>query len=410
MIKDFQPYSNLWLTTRLWHKSNNSWLNDPWEKLNANDLDATFENCNKVMSGVLRFFKDKEFPKITKIAESMKKAIDDFKPYVPLAVALRKDGMKDRHWDQISAKVGFDIRPKEGFTLTSVIESNMLSNIELCETVGERAYKEFHIEKSLTKMQGDWKDCNFMLPQFKTTTTNFIAGFDDAVTMLDEHIVTTQAMNFSPFKKPFEKEIEEWNGKLMLVSDTLEEWIKCQGQWMYLQPIFDSPDIMKQLPAESKRFKSVDSTWRHIINTAKQCPNILITCSKEGLKEKFQEANKNLEIVQKGLADYLEKKRSNFARFYFLSNDELLEILSQTKEVRNVRPHLRKVFEAMADLEFADDDTILAMFSGEGEKVDFVKKVDPKDRNVEFWMGDVEKMMVASVRNVLEFSIIDYKQ
>ena len=50
------------------------------------------------------------------------------------------------------------------------------------------------------------------------------------------------------------------------------------------------------------------------------------------------------------------------------------------------------------------------MFSGEGEKVNFVKKIDPKDRNVEFWMGDVEKMMIMSVRNVLEFSVIDYKQ
>ena len=136
----------------------------------------------------------------------------------------------------------------------------------------------------------------------------------------------------------------------------------------------------------------------------------MLTCSKEGLKEKFQEANKNLEIVQKGLADYLEKKRSVFARFYFLSNDELLEILSQTKEVRNVRPHLRKVFEAMADLEFADDDTIWAMFSGEGEKVNFVKKIDPKDRNVEYWMGDVEKMMTLSVRQVLYHSVLEYKE
>ena len=410
MAKDFQPYSNLWLTTRQWFKSHNSWLNDSWEKLNAGDLDNTFENCNKVMSQVLRFFRDKDFPKITKIADSMKKNIDDFKPYVPLAVALRKDGMKDRHWDQISAKVGFDIRPQEGFNLTTVIESGMFKHIEIAEEVGERAYKEFHIEKSLVKMQADWKPVEFMLPQFKQTTTNFIAGFDDAMQMLDEHIVTTQAMTFSPFKKPFEQEIEEWNAKLMMVSETLDEWVKCQGQWMYLQPIFDSPDIMKQLPQESKRFKSVDSTWRHIVNQAKAAPNILITCSKEGLKEKFQEANKNLEIVQKGLADYLEKKRSVFARFYFLSNDELLEILSQTKEVRNVRPHLRKVFEAMADLEFADDDTIHAMFSGEGEKVNFVKKVDPKDRNVEFWMGDVEKMMTNSVRNVLYYSITDYKE
>lgn len=106
----------------------------------------------------------------------------------------------------------------------------------------------------------------------------------------------------------------------------------------------------------------------------------------------------------------MEKKRSVFARFYFLSNDELLEILSQTKEVRNVRPHLRKVFEAMADLEFRDDDTIWAMFSGEGEKVNFVKKIDPKDRNVEYWMGEVERMMQLSVRNVLLFSVEDYLQ
>ena len=47
----------------------------------------------------------------------MKAGIDAFKPIVPVAVALRKDGMKDRHWDELSKKVGFDIRPDEEFTL-----------------------------------------------------------------------------------------------------------------------------------------------------------------------------------------------------------------------------------------------------------------------------------------------------
>ena len=209
--------------------------------------------------------------------------------------------------------------------------------------------------------------------------------------LLDEHIVATQAMQFSVFKKPFEAEIEEWNNKLLLASDTLEQWVSCQGQWSYLQPIFDSADIMKQLPAETKRFKGVDIKWRYIMNQCHENPSILDNCSKEGLKESFVDANKNLELVQKGLKEYLEKKRSNFARFYFLSDDDLLEILSQTKEVRRVRSHLRKVFEAIADLEFRDDDTMVAMMSVEGEKVDFVRRVDPKDRNVEFWMGDVEK-------------------
>ncbi len=82
-----------------------------------------------------------------KIAETIKKGVDDFKSTVPLAVALRKEGMKDRHWDAISQHVGFDLRPNDNFTLTTVIEKGMLSHIEIAEEIGEKAFKEYNIEK-----------------------------------------------------------------------------------------------------------------------------------------------------------------------------------------------------------------------------------------------------------------------
>lgn len=286
----------------------------------------------------------------------------------------------------------------------------MKSHVAKAEEIGEKAYKEFHIEKSLRSMKAAWENQNFRLNKYKTSGTFTVAGYDEAINLLDEHIVNSQAFQFSPFKKPFEEEINTWCNMLMLCNNTLEEWIKCQGAWTYLQPIFDSADIMKQLPSETKRFKSVDTKWRIILQYAQDKPSILANCTKDGLMESFIEMNKNLETVQKGLNEYLEKKRSLFARFYFLSDGELLEILSQTKEVRRVRSHLRKVFEAINDLEFKPNDDIVAMMSVESEKIDLMKKVSPIDRNVEFWMGDIEKQMCISMRHVFEEGLKDYAQ
>lgn len=100
--------------------------------------------------------------------------------------------------------------------------------------------------------------------------------------------MNTQVIQFSAFKKPFETEILQWYNELKMVSDVMEEWMKCQGQWMYLQPIFDSGDISKQLPAESKKFRTVDNVWKANINLAKQFVNVKVVCCTEGLLEKIK--------------------------------------------------------------------------------------------------------------------------
>lgn len=74
---------------------------------------------------------------------------------------------------------------------------------------------------------------------------------------------------------------------------------------------------------------------------------IVECCASDGLLSRFNNANNNLEEIQKCLEEYLETKRAAFPRFYFLSNDELLEILSQTRNAHAVQPHLRKCFDSI---------------------------------------------------------------
>ena len=111
--------------------------------------------------------------------------------------------------------------------------------------------------------------------------------------------------------------------------------------------------------------------------------------------------------VQKGLNEYLETKRSAFPRFYFLSNDELLQILSQAKDPTAVQPHLRKCFDGIAKLTFESDLRMSEMLSGDGEMVPFSEPLYPKG-NVEFWLMEVERAMRNSVRDCIKRALEAY--
>ncbi len=87
---------------------------------------------------------------------------------------------------------------------------------------------------------------------------------------------------------------------------------------------------MRQMPVESRRFGVVDAYWRKTMEAAKKQGNIMdFVTDTDNLLKTFQESNKMLDMIGKHLNEYLETKRLAFPRFYFLSNDELLSILSQ---------------------------------------------------------------------------------
>ena len=111
-----------------------------------------------------------------------------------------------------------------------------------------------------------------------------------------------------------------------------------------------------------------------------------------------------------------------FARFFFLSNDELLEILSQTKDPGAVQPFLGKCFEGVNRVVFGreipgnednkDDLRIMKMVSNEGEKVDMFSIVDPNTPankgNVEMWLGEFELFMRITVKEIMQDAMKAY--
>uniref|UniRef100_A0A8C4W521 Dynein axonemal heavy chain 1 n=1 Tax=Gopherus evgoodei TaxID=1825980 RepID=A0A8C4W521_9SAUR len=295
-------------------------------------------------------------------------------------------GMRNRHWEMLSKEININV--KKALCNVHVLRPKV--NLLLL------------ISQALDKMESEWVSILFNVLPYKETETFILKSPDEASQLLDDHIVMTQSMSFSPYKKPFEDRMNTWETKLKMT----QEWLTCQRSWLYLEPIFSSEDINRQLPVESKRYQTMDRTWRKIMKNANENREVRL-CVLTWLLESLRKCNQLLDLVQKGLSEYLETKRGAFPRFYFLSDDELLEILSQTKNPTAVQPHLRKCFENIARLLFQEDLQITHMYSAEGEEVKLFFPIYPTG-NVENWLLEVEKSMKASVRDNIERSIRVY--
>ena len=397
MTSSLEPYVTLWTTLSDSYDKFSSWMNGPFIRLNPEDVEAETAEAFRKLYKLTKVFSGltgtESRPGPLAVSEEGKAKVQSFQEYTPLITAICNPGLRERHWLQLAELVGFEVKRDEVTSLKRLLDLDIASQLTKITELSDNASREWSIEKALDKMITDWQDLAFELGPWKETGTYILKGgpVDEAQMLLDDHIVKSQAMTASPFAKPFIERLAPWERKLVRFQDILEQWLKCQGKWLYLEPIFGAEEIMKQIPREGLAFREMDATWRRIMLNVKETPLMTAVADFEGLLDDLVKCNQSLDVVEKGLNDFLDTKKMAFPRFFFLSNDELLEILSEAKDPLNVQPFVKKCFEAVKELTFEKDGEISGMVSVEGEKIPFMDNVNPAlSGAVETWLLEVE--------------------
>lgn len=419
--RELDPYHELWNLIAAWKTGKEEWDKSMVYQLDYETMVKQKKTTQAKIGGLLLQFhnaeEEKKPSKPIKVCREMETEFNEFDKVLPVVQSLVSKGMQDRHWEKVNkeceeAGIELEWTSKAQYTLKEVREKKMENIKDSLLEISDRANREYLNESMLNEMEKEWEPLNIQLKKWKETGTFVITGetVDDLTAYLDDHIVKTQTMKGSTFAKEFAPRINIWEKNLLYIRDTLDVWLQVQAAWLYLQPIFLSPDIKRDLQNAGQKFNRIDRQWRELMENTLREPRAIDLPNNQQLKLNLDEMLTTLDEIQSKLNDYLNKKRAQFPRFYFLSTDGLIEVLSEARDPTRIQKFVKILFEGIKSFIFNDQEAITAMKSSEGEQIEFSSPVETRLHKglVEQWLREFEETMYTEVRAFIEQSFEDF--
>ncbi|XP_043277760.1 dynein axonemal heavy chain 2 [Venturia canescens] len=400
--KDLTAIELVWKLTGEWdvaweqYKTVNFWT------IEMDEMNATANILLRKLSRLSKELNNKNW----EIVEHSRLRVDTFRRTLPLITDLKNPALRERHWRKVKETVGRDFdEASSDFTLDTLADIKIQNFSERVSEISMAATMELAIETNLKNISDVWKIMPVEMVAYKDKGIFRLKTVDDIIQTLEDHLIQLSAMKSTSFVEPFVAEVDYWERALSTVAEVLEMVLSVQRSYMYLDNTFNAEDIRKQLPKETDDFDKLTDRWREITSRMALAGLVLPACHEPPhLLEHLNKLSNKLEGIQRALEQYLETKRHAFPRFYFISNDDLLEILANSKRPDRIQSHITKLFDNIKSLQLIKSVTgkYLAdgMYSREGEYVEFLHSVI-LDGQVESWLCEVEKAMQDCLREVL---------
>ncbi|KAH1023596.1 hypothetical protein HUJ04_012770 [Dendroctonus ponderosae] len=418
--RDLRLLKQLWDYVHIVHTCVNDWKTTPWRKIDVENMDI---ECKKFAKEIRMLDKEmRGWNTYTGLESTVKNTLTSLK-----AVGeLQNPAIRERHWDQlmVSTKALAAI-PQEfktkivmdyNTTLADLLELNLHECEEEVKNIVDKAVKEMSMEKILKELNSTWSSMEFEHETHPRTGCTLLRASEELIETLEDNQVQLQNLITSKFIAHFLEEVSSWQNKLGLADQVITVWFEVQRTWMHLESIFmSSEDIRNQLPEDSERFDIIDRDFKELMKDISKVPNVVESTNKAGLLEILEELQRNLTLCEKALAVYLETKRLAFPRFYFVSSADLLDVLSNGNQPKQVAKHLTKLFDSIAHLKFSTDDAgnitnvIEGMYAKDGEYVKFHENTDCCGP-VEVWLNKIQAAMRSTIRTDIGEGALSYEE
>ncbi|XP_062329494.1 dynein cytoplasmic 2 heavy chain 1 [Osmerus eperlanus] len=396
ILQDMEQCSSMWSLYEEWHQGFQEKAQEDW---------ITFRSRTYLFEEFLFMWQDRlrKLEQHTSMSVKLQGEVDKYKSVIPVLKYVRGEHLSQDHWLDLFRLLGLP----RGTTLERLTFSDLLSvastitdkALEL-KDLNSRAQAEVTIREALRELDLWGAGAAFTLTEYtdsSTHTLTLIKDWKDIVNQVGDNRCLLQSLKDSPYYKGFQDKVSLWEVRLSDLDEYLVNLNAIQRRWVYLEPIFGRG----ALPREQARFKRVDEDFRSIMADVHRDSRVVSLCSRAGVRNSLGSILDQLQRCQKSLNEFLEEKRSAFPRFYFIGDDDLLEILGQATNPTVIQSHLKKLFAGINCVEFDEQGQhMVAMRSLEGEVVP-LRNLIRISSHVEVWLSELASEMKNTLKHLL---------
>ena len=347
---DLIMYKTIWDYVSVIFYTFDSWKKFKFAGINISPMQEKIDMFKQMLKIPVR--KDIKTIPIYQILNKKVNEMDDTILVIDILKAI-----KTRHWKQIMIIMNKTIPYDQGnFSVNHIYDLQMFKFKDQIENQKTIAQAQDNIENKFNKIDRVWSEQRFEMTknlnnkEYDIYLFNHIAMESVIENMEKDQVELTQMASRKNVLENFEGmegKILELLEKIKIINDVTKCWLKLQKNWERLETIFmKSPDIQKTLRDQSQKFKDLDAKFRDEMKIAYNYNSMIDLCKVERLRA-LEEWALIIAECEHALNNYLGEKKKIFPRFYFLSNDTLLGMLSYGEYPNIINKNVKDCFDGI---------------------------------------------------------------
>ncbi|XP_037619572.1 dynein heavy chain domain-containing protein 1 isoform X1 [Sebastes umbrosus] len=372
---------------------------------------------------------------------------------VVVMAKLQSPTLKQRHWKDIFQGMGLLNVPKKKVTVGELMSQTLEVDQKLITKIFRDAQAECDMEQTFQKLREGWEARLFHLdeftlpvwhhrePQHGLTETEkptegtvsdlqtasqhscndarfTMIGLEIHFAEIESDLIALSTMLKSPHSAEFRLQMDDWMKSLQDLGKLLCLFERYQKVWAFLTKMFHETSFSVQRVDLLERFQPVDKTFKEIKNSISSDPHVLNFVHSKKTNDRFHgnslyqiliDGLSTMEAISNQMGDLLETLCDQFPRLWFLSDREVIQLLSFHPTPFTMQTFVRKCFKGIRWLEVDCVENVLGFFGSLHEHITFLSPLEP-NLNALVWLCSFEKQLKLTMVQLMKQCAVVQKQ